>query len=386
MRIQLTVLNLLHQKVRTVVALLGVAFSNILIFMQLGFYDSAATTATVFIEKLDCDLVLLSPDYLDINRPGTFSRSLMAQAHSISAVKSVMPLYVAGNLWRIVDLDEEAPGLMHGRRRGIMVVGFNPADDPFLLPGLEDQLNLIKVPGQVLIDTQTRAYFKQRHVGLATDLGVNQVRIVGEFTIGSGYGADGIVLMSDRSFSFVFGGTSLNQVSLGLIKLEPGASLEETRASLEELYAGTGVRVRTRKDLEERERSYWLNKTAVGKIFTIGVLVALMVGVVFVYQVISSDITQRFAEYATLKAMGYNNNYLAFVVLQQAVLYGVLGFVPGFALTFFLYGWGALATSLPITMTWARVMIVLGLSVLMCAVSGLFAIKKVRTADPADLF
>jgi putative ABC transport system permease protein len=275
---------------------------------------------------------------------------------------------------------------MNGRRRGIMVVGFNPDDRPFRLPELEAQIGLIKVPGRVLIDTETRAYFKQRNVGLATDLGVTRVRIVGQFTIGSGYGADGIVLMSDRSFSHVFGGLSPGQVSLGLIKLRPGVKAEEALSALEKQLAGTGINVLTRQAMEDKERDYWVNKTAVGKIFTIGVLVALMVGVVFVYQVISSDITQRFAEYATLKAMGYGNDYLAFVVLQQAVFYGVLGYLPGFGLSLLLYQWGEAATTLPMTMNWQRALLVLLLSVLMCAVSGFFAVKKVRTADPADLF
>jgi putative ABC transport system permease protein len=386
MRIQLTVLNLLHQKLRTVVALLGVTFSTVLIFMQLGFYSSAAVTATVFIEKLDFDLVLLSPDYLDINRPGTFARSRMTQAYSVPGVETVMPLYVAGNLWRIVDMDGDTPGLMNGRRRGIMVVGFNPNDRPFRLPELEAQFGLIKVTGQVLIDTETRAYFKQRNVGLTTDLGGAQVRIVGEFTIGSGYGADGIVLMSDRSFSHVFGGLSLSQVSLGLVKLQPGIQAEEALSALRSQLEGTAINVLTRQAMEDKERDYWVNKTAVGKIFTIGVLVALMVGVVFVYQVISSDITQRYAEYATLKAMGYGHGYLAFVVLEQAVYYGVLGYVPGFALSLLLYQWGEAATTLPLTMSWQRALLVLLLSILMCAVSGFFAVKKVGTADPADLF
>jgi putative ABC transport system permease protein len=386
MKIQLTVHNLLNQKLRTIVALVGVAFSTILIFMQLGFYGSAAVTATVFIDKLDFDLILLSPDYLDINRPGTFARARMAQANSIDGVESVVPLYVAGNLWRIVDMDDGQPGIMNGRRRGIMVVGFNPEYQPFLIPDMEDQLNDIKVPRQVLIDTETRAYFKQRNVGLATDLGITQVRIVGEFTIGSGYGADGIVLMSDHTYSHVFGGIPLGQVSLGLVKINPESRPDDVAAALHARFQGTGIRVLTRTAMEDKERTYWLNKTAVGKIFSIGVLVALMVGTVFVYQVISSDITQRFAEYATLKAMGYGNSYLAYVVLQQAVLYGVLGYLPGFALSLLLYEWGSAATTLPITMDGQRAAIVLGLSILMCAVSGFFAVKKVRTADPADLF
>ncbi len=386
MKIQLTVYNLLNQKARTLVALIGVAFSTILIFMQLGFYGSASTTATVFIEKLDFDLILLSPDYLDINRPGTFARARMAQANSISGVAEVVPLYVAGNLWRIVDITGNRPGVMHGRRRGIMVVGFNPEDRPFRLPELEDQLGLIKIPGQVLIDTQTRAYFKQRNKGLSTDLGVNGVTIAGEFTIGSGYGADGIVMMSDLSFSRIFGGSSLGQVSLGLVRVEPGVRPADAVPALERLFHGTGIRVLTREAMEDKERTYWLTKTAVGKIFTIGVLVALMVGVVFVYQVISSDITQRYSEYATLKAMGYNNHYLAGVVIQQAVLYGVLGYFPGLALSLVLYQWGSVAANLPLAMNFERAVVVLVLSVLMCVVSGFFAVKKVRSADPADLF
>jgi putative ABC transport system permease protein len=386
MKIQLTVLNLLHQKLRTLIALIGVAFSTILIFMQLGFYGSASVTATVFIDKLDFDLILLSPDYLDINRPGSFAHNLLARANAVDGVQGAVPLYVAGNWWRIVDVDEGKPGLMNGRRRGIMVVGFNPVDQPLLLPNLAEQLSLIMIPGQVLIDTETRAYFKQRNVGLGTDLGLTHVRIAGEFTIGSGYGADGIVLMSDRSFASVFGGSALNQVNLGLIKLKRGADADISAAALRALFAATGIKVLTRPAMEAKERDYWLNKTAVGKIFTIGVLVALMVGTVFVYQVISSDITQRFAEYAALKAIGYGNSYLAYVVLQQAVLYGVLGYVPGLALSLLLYEWGGAAAALPISMNWERAGVVLLLSVAMCAVSGLFAVKKVRTADPADLF
>ena len=386
MKIPLTVLNLLHQKLRTLLAIVGVAFASILIFMQMGFYGSAATTATVFIDKLDFDLILLSPDYLEVDRPGSFSRTRMAQAPSIGGVARVMPLYVAGNLWRIVDMEGGKPGAMNGRRRGIMMVGFNPEDRPFLLPELPAQRPLIEVPGQVLIDTQTRAYFKQRDVGLATDLGVSRVRIVGQFTIGSGYGADGIVLMSDRTFASVLGGAPLSQVNLGLVKLDPSADLAASANGLRALYQGTGIHVLTRTELEDKERSYWLTKTAVGKIFTIGVLVALMVGVVFVYQVISSDITQRLGEYATLKAMGYGNRYLAWIVIQQAIYYGVLGYIPGFALTLLMYEWGSAATMLPIAMSWQRAGVVLLLAVSMCAVSGFFAVSKVRSADPADLF
>jgi putative ABC transport system permease protein len=136
----------------------------------------------------------------------------------------------------------------------------------------------------------------------------------------------------------------------------------------------------------EKETRFWVDKTAVGKIFSFGVIVALVVGTVFVYQVLSSDITNRYPEYATLKAMGYSRGYLSWLVVQQAMLYAVLGYVPGLVLAFGLYWLAASSIGLPIGMTWDRAVVVLLLALAMCTFSGLLAMRKVQSADPADLF
>ena len=100
MRIPLTILNLLHQRLRTLVAIAGVAFSMLLVFMQLGFFGSAAVTATIFFDKLDFDLILLSRDYINLNGPGSFPRILLYQCQAGPGVASASPLWVNGNLWR----------------------------------------------------------------------------------------------------------------------------------------------------------------------------------------------------------------------------------------------------------------------------------------------
>jgi putative ABC transport system permease protein len=74
------------------------------------------------------------------------------------------------------------------------------------------------------------------------------------------------------------------------------------------------------------------------------------------------------------------------VVLQQAVALAVMGFLPGLAVSAALYGLTRVAARIPIDMTLSRVFFVLGLAVMMCVVSGLGALRKVRSADPADLF
>jgi putative ABC transport system permease protein len=134
------------------------------------------------------------------------------------------------------------------------------------------------------------------------------------------------------------------------------------------------------------ERSYWEEGTAIGFIFGLGVAMGFIVGIVIVYQILYTDVSDHLAEYATLKAMGYTDTYLLGVVLQEALLLAVLGYIPAFALAVLLYDLTASATLLPIAMTFNRAMLVLGLTVSMCFISGAIAVRRLRAADPADIF
>jgi putative ABC transport system permease protein len=146
------------------------------------------------------------------------------------------------------------------------------------------------------------------------------------------------------------------------------------------------VQAIARNDLLERERAHWVQDTSLGKIFVMGVALAFVVGVVFVYQVMASDIGNRLGEFATLKAMGYGDGYVNRVVLQQALLLALAGFVPGVLAANGVYALTRHFAKLPIGMTWETAGLVLGLVVVMCTASGFLALRKVRAADPADLF
>jgi putative ABC transport system permease protein len=111
-----------------------------------------------------------------------------------------------------------------------------------------------------------------------------------------------------------------------------------------------------------------------------------MVGVIIVYQVLSTDVNDHMAEYATFKAMGYGNGYLLTVVFEEAVILAVLGFIPGMAVSLGLYHLTRNATNLPMYMTLARATFVLVLTIVMCMISGAIATRKLQAADPADIF
>jgi putative ABC transport system permease protein len=368
--------NLLLDKVRTAVAIAGVAFAVVLILMQLGFYGAVLQTATLIYDRLRFDLLLCSPSYLHLSKSGTISRNRLSQAESLPEIAAAEPLYIGFNLWRNVDT---------GRRRGIMVLGIDPQQPVLELPGLPQVTPLLTQPDAALLDRRSRPEFGPQEVGLETDVGNRRVRVVGQFTMGTGFGADGAILVSERTFGQLFPARPLEQVSLGLVTLKPGADPDQAAERLRELLP-PDVSVMTRAEISAHERRHWTTKTSVGLIFGMGVVVAIIVGIAIVYQVLSSDITNRLGEYATLKAIGYTNAYLARVVLQQAVLLAIFGFIPGLGLSLLLYQLTQMAAHVPMDMAASRAIVVGGLSVVMCSLAAVAALRKVYSADPADLF
>lgn len=396
MKTPLVLLNLRHQPVRTVVAILGVAFAVLLLFMQLGFYGSAAAAANTLYDALDFDLVLISSNYLNTTRPRSFPLYRIYQAQEHRDVAAAAPLYIHWQSWLIRE-DSGSQPPRRGQRRAILVFAFR-LDEPVFAPRVfgrepaEKCLGRLRTPDTVLMDTETRDYFGPRGIGVETELNRRRIQVVGEFTVGTGYAADGMILTSSRTYARLNGPQALAHPALGLIRLKPeargraAAIKEELTQTLYAAQPRDEVRVLTRAEIEEHERQYWMYRTSVGIIFLIGVFVALIVGVIFVYQVIATDISVHFAEYATLRAIGYTPGYLSGVVLRQALVLAVFGYVPAFLAALGLYAWGRRETQLLLSMTWERAAGVLLLALAMCWLSGLLALRKVKAADPADLF
>ena len=203
----------------------------------------------------------------------------------------------------------------------------------------------------------------------------------GIFKLGASFGADGNILTSDLNLVRILSTRSLSLIDVGLIKLKPGTdpaqALQDIRKALP-----NDVKVLTKAGFADFERSYWQSITAIGFIFSLGSAMGFIVGIVIMY----TDVSDHLAEYATLKAMGYRSYFLISIVLQEALILSVLGYLPGFFLSIGLYKLTKNATSLPIGMTVERGITVFILAVIMCVVSGAIAMRKVQAADPADIF
>jgi len=382
--IPLAWLQLRREPIRLLVALAGISFAVILMFIQLGFRDALFESAVRLHTSLQGDVFLISPQSTALIAMKNFSERRLYQALSVEGVESVSPLYLDLALWKNPN---------NRRTRSIMVLGFDP-ERPVFKTGVVPDLRPIYLPDVVLFDQDSRPEFGpvkelfETGKPIVTEVGSRRITVGGLATLGTSFGADGNLFTSDSNFLRLFSRRQKGLIDIGIIKLKPDTDLKTVQQQLKLMLQDTqkDVKVLSKQEFVDFEKQYWQSSTAIGFIFSLGTVLGFIVGIVIVYQILYTDVADHLAEYATLKAMGYTNLYLLAVVFQEALMLSVLGFIPGFLLSHGLYTLTRNATSLPLSMTADRALNVLILTVIMCVLSGAIAVRKVQDADPAEIF
>jgi putative ABC transport system permease protein len=384
-RIPLAWLQLTKEKVRLLVALAGIGFADILMFMQLGFRDALFESAITFHKNVRGDIFLISSQSTALIAMKSFSQRRLYQAMAFEGVETITPVYLGFGIWKNPE---------NRKTRQLMVIAFNPAAQIFNLPGLAENLDKVKIPDVVLFDSASREEFgpveKLFNSGqtVETEIDSRRVRVGGLFKLGASFGADGNVVTSDLNFLRIFSRRDRGSIDIGVINLKPDANKEQVLTKMKNYYkdAYPDVLVLSQEEFIQFEKQYWETGTSIGFVFFLGTLMGFIVGTVIVYQILYTDVADHLAEYATLKAMGYKDLYLLGVVFQEAIILSILGFIPGYGVATILYTLTRNATSLPMVMTIARAVTVLVLTVIMCTISGAIAVRKLQAADPADIF
>ncbi|MEB3198981.1 MAG: ABC transporter permease DevC [Synechococcaceae cyanobacterium] len=380
--IPLAWLLLTRQPMRLAVALAGIAFAGILMFMQLGFRDGLFDASVTVHRRFAADLVLVSPRTMSSIGMAGFPRRRLVQAMADPAVAGITPVHWKLLLWR---------NPLTRRTRSILTLGFEPGDPLLQDPAMERKAPLLRQQGRVLFDERSRPefgpvaeWFRQGRTVESEVAGV-RVRVAELVNLGPSFGADGNMLTSDETFLRLAPGTPPGSIELGLIRLNPGEDPARVAVRLAQKLPDD-VRVFTKTEFEEFEKGYWRSSTAIGFIFTLGAAMGFIVGCVIVYQILYSDVSDHLPEYATLMAMGYRLKTLLGVVAREGLLLAVLGYVPAWLAGQGLYALVRSGTRLPVGMNLERSIVVFAMILVMCMASAGLAMRKLADADPAEIF
>jgi len=376
MRTPLAWRNVTHSKVRSTVAVCGVSLAILLIFMQLGFYAAARSSATKVYDALDFDVLLVSPEYAFIPRTAEFPRNRLEQMRAIEGVESITPVWIRQGEWRNPKSRD---------RWNILTLGIEPVQRPFCNQSINDQLPLLKVEDTALSDSVSRPQHGSLATGVKSEVQHHRIRIVGRYAIGAGFVAGATLITGRETFLRIFPEASADRISVGLVRVAPGTSPTAVAADMKKRLSPV-VTAMTRAEISAAEQHFWLKVKPIGIMFTSGVLVAFIAGAVILYQVLASEVQNRLPEYATLKALGYRNSYVYGTVVRQAIIFAGLGFVPACFFAPILYFLLRTRALVPVSMEFTRAAGVLLLTTLMCLSATFLAVRKLREADPADLF
>ncbi|WP_088889690.1 ABC transporter permease DevC [Leptolyngbya ohadii] len=375
-------LQLKKSKSRFLVAVAGIGFADLLMFAQLGIQAALFDSNTSLNRGMDADIILRSAQYRDLSLADTLPRRRLYQIQDLPGVQSAEPLYVSRVVWR---------NPQTRRRTQLTLVGQSIERPVLTFEEVNQNLHQLKQPDTFLFDRLSRGQYADLVAQVAagqsvkTEIDRRTVEVAGLFSLGASFATDGTLVTSSENFLRFFPQRSPGQITLGLVKVAPGADPQQVLVQIKAILPPDTI-ASTKQEYVDYEQAYWQQTTPIGIIFTFGTVMAFVVGTVIVFQILSTDVNEHLSEYATFKAMGYRDRYLLLIVLEQSLILASLGFIPGLALALGQYALIANLGALPISMTVNRLVLVFSLTVVMCMASGMIATRKLQSADPADNF
>jgi putative ABC transport system permease protein len=372
--------NLLANKPRLLRSSGGIGFAVLLMLMQLGFERAFFNASLELIRLIDGDLFVQSAAKYRFATRQPFAPDDLDKARGVAGVANVWPLYAD---WH--DVFWKNP--FDGKQSLVRVLAFDPDHPVIKLPALEGNLAALRDPNTVFVDRRARRFLGMDRPAAAAALNGTAVHIVGSFALGPDFENDGTVVVSSETFGKLLpnlaGGPP--EVELGVVTLRPGSDPSTVQRALAAAMPA-GIAVLSKPQLIELERKFQADVSSAGPIFVMGTLVGFVVGMLISYQIIYTDLSEQLPQYATMKAMGYATRYLIRVVLEQATLSALAGWIPALLVSLVLFRIIGAIALLPLRMSVELALLSLALTLGMCLISAVLAVRRVVVADPAEVF
>jgi putative ABC transport system permease protein len=375
--------NLIADKRRLLRSTSGISFAVLLMLLQLGFRGAFLDSALAIIHKIDGDIFITSSTKFRFGRKDPFSYRHLYAARAVEGVQSARPIY---GEWMVSAWKNPQTQKTYN----VQVLAFDPDQPVFLFPEISSRIEELKHSDTAMFDQRSRRLLGAAQDGVDTELARRQIHVVGSFSLGPDFTTDGTVIMSDWNFRKFFpalqsAAGDLSDVEVGVIKVRPESSIETVQRTLTQNLPGN-VSVRTKGQLIALEIAFQNGVSPVGPIFMLGTAIGFIVGLMISYQILFTELSDQLSQYATLKAIGYQNSYLVRVVLAQAAFYGIVGFLPAWILGIFIFRIIGDIALLPMHLSAGIALGTLALTVGMCVLSGVLAVRRVLDADPAEVF
>jgi putative ABC transport system permease protein len=364
---------LLHDRLRFAVAIAGVSVSVMLVLVQVGLYFGFMDTASSIIDASKADIWVGKESNESFEFATPFDDRTYYKVASVPGVAATQRV-----LMGFAQLK-----LANGGDIGVQVVGVDAQDRPLLGPWnvVAGDAGRLGEAGAIVIDRSEYKKLKIDRIGHATEISGVHAEVVA-MTSGIRSFTTSPIVFADTKTARSFFPTGGEPVTYVLVDVAPGSSIDDVKARIDAL---PHLAAYTTKEISERTRTYWSQRTGVGAGFFTTAVLGVIVGFVVVGQILYSGTLQYLREYGTLKAMGARNSAVVKVILAQAMLSALLGFIVGAPLAMGMRAAMA-GANLTVALSPELYAVTAALTAVMCAAAALLSIVKVLRLDPASVF
>ncbi|MBW4573729.1 MAG: ABC transporter permease [Aphanothece sp. CMT-3BRIN-NPC111] len=404
--------NLLEDIPRFLVAQAGIMFAVSLVTIQTGIFNGFTRSAAKLIDNSEADIWVASESmvYIDLTLP--IPQAHVAQAQQVAGVERAEALIVRGSIWRHPS----------GEITPVRVIGFDPNGQLFIPRNItQGSLSDLKQPYSVIVDTTNLNSLNVKRINDLAEVSTLPARVVGFTERNRSTASNAFMFTSlDNANAYLTSGltsslsctlpsgakgiectntyakpdpsstpapkqlAASDPITYVLIQAQPGQDLQALKQKIEASLPNT--RAYTRTEIVEKTQYYWQKRTGIGFLLGLGAAVGVIVGAIVVSQILYSSVTDHLQEFGTLKAMGASDWVIYGVIIEQALWMAILGYLPGMVLCSGVAAWTFTTQGIIILITPLTAIAALGITVVMCVSSAIFAIQKVTRVDPAIVF
>jgi putative ABC transport system permease protein len=362
-------------KAKSIGVIVGILISTFLIGQQLGIFFFLSGLMGALATGVKADVWVINNKTIDVNQLGKIDIRNLRAVESIPGVKEAFPLIISGASCYFADGSSGSVTLLGVDNNHIdALVG----KDKILAGTVRD----LQLDGAISAE-----YFEKKNLGgnidLRTSLEINGKRafIVLQTKGLRGFGGSLCLTTIDRAR--YFSNQPSTNISAVLVNVKDPNNVDNVIKSINQnLY---GVRAWNAKDLAYSSKKKILASSGIALSTGTLIIFALISGFFIIGLTMYSSALDRLKDYGTLKAIGASNKYISKLILAQAMVFTVIGFLVGFAL---LQGFRLgvaksgliFSFSVPVLMTMFTTISIISLS------GASFALSRIKNVEPAAVF
>ncbi len=364
--------NLVNDRLRSVVSLVGVTFAVLLMLLQSAIYLGFIGSASAVIDHCPADLWIVKAATMNFESAPAFSEDAVLRVRGTPGIEWAENLiYSFGQL--------KLPG---GATQWAHVVGFDPrhgVGGPWQMESGSTQ-ELMR-SGTIIVDATSLGRIHGSQVGDRLENFQQEVEIVGMSKGTRSCTPNPVVYTSFQTAQQQIP-LFQKQTNFVVAKFADGADRD---AVMERLRRMRQFDVLYRHEFSRKTQHYWATKTGIGIGNGVTIVLGFIVGLVILGQTMYAATMDRLEEFASLKIMGATNLQICIIIWTQAILMAVGGYLVGVLLGSQLTNlYRDQVVSMRISVP---LLVVLGFgTVIMCLAASMLSVAKVLRVSPATLF